>query len=389
MKKTILSLLCMIVVALDANAQGYTLKGTLSGLADGTKVVLIPMSHDSEDPIAETTISGGKFEMSGNVEFPRCVFLQVKGTYGMADLMLENTNITFSANTSKEQAFDGTDRYNFTDVKVSGSPLTDKLYGYLARRNALDKDYADYHARFADFSKQMGEARQAKDKARIDSLNATETAKAYAQAEKEFFTKVEKTFNDMINSNLDSYWGPLLTLRLYSYLTPEQAALYNSFSEEAKQSWYGKKVRSEVFPGGQKGEKVKEFTVKDDNGKEISLAELCKGKKYVLIDFWASWCAPCRKEIPNVKHQYELYKAKGFEVISISIDKNPEAWRKAVKEEQLQWPNFIDCTNVSKVYNVRSVPSMFLIDVEDMTIIASGNDARGEALATKLAELFK
>ena len=69
MKKTILSII-LLVVALGANAQGYTLKGTLSGLADGTKVVLVPMSHDSEEPIAEANISGGKFEFSGTVDFP-------------------------------------------------------------------------------------------------------------------------------------------------------------------------------------------------------------------------------------------------------------------------------------------------------------------------------
>ena len=89
-----------------------------------------------------------------------------------------------------------------------------------------------------------------------------------------------------------------------------------------------------------------------------------------------------------MKRQYELYKDKGFEVISISIDKSEEAWRKAVKEEQLQWPNFIDKTNVAKTYSVRSVPSMFLIDTTTMDIIASGDAARGEKLANKLAELF-
>lgn len=379
----------LLVVALGANAQGYTLKGTLSGLADGTKVVLVPMSHDSEEPIAEATVSGGKFEMSGTVDFPRAVFLQVKDTYGATDLMLENSDITLFANVSKDKAHDGKDRYSFTNVKIEGSPLTDRLLGYLAKRDELDILYNDMHTRFADFSRQLGEARGAHDQARIDSLSNSETGKAMGKAEKEFFDTVEKTFMDMINANLDSYWAPLLTLRLYSYLTPEQAPLYNSMSDAAKQSWYGKKMKSEIFPGGQAGEKAMEFTVKDDNGKALTLAQLAQGKRYVLLDFWASWCAPCRKEIPNVKRQYELYKSKGFEVVSISIDKSEEAWRKAVKEEQLEWPNFIDKTNVAKTYSVRAVPSMFLIDVKTMTLVASGNDARGEALATKLAELFK
>ena len=89
-----------------------------------------------------------------------------------------------------------------------------------------------------------------------------------------------------------------------------------------------------------------------------------------------------------MKRQYELYKDKGFEVISISIDKSEAAWRKAVEEEKLQWPNFIDKTNIAKTYSVRSIPSMFLIDTATMDIIASGEAARGEQLAKKLAELF-
>ena len=89
-----------------------------------------------------------------------------------------------------------------------------------------------------------------------------------------------------------------------------------------------------------------------------------------------------------MKRQYELYKDKGFEVISISIDKSEAAWRKTVEEEKFQWPNFIDKTNVAKTYSVRAVPSMFLIDTATMDIMASGDAARGEQLAKRLAELF-
>ena len=387
MKKTILSLITLLAMALGANAQGYSLKASVEGIADGTKVVLVPMSHDQEDPIAEATVSGGKFSISGSVEFPRAVFLMVKNAYGTAEFMLENADITLSVSASKEKTQDGSDRYSFSKLKVTGSPLSDRLFTYLAKRDALDKIFNDNRTRFADISKKLGNARMAKDKALYDSLSNSEEGKAMAAAEKLFFETVEKTYTDVINENLDSFWGPLLTLNFYSYLTPDQQALYNSFSEEAKQSWYGKKVRSEVFPGADDGGKAKPFTV-DDNGTVKTLEQLCQDKRYVLLDFWASWCGPCRREIPNVKRQYELYKDKGFEVISISIDKSEAAWRKAVEEEKLLWPNFIDKTNVAKTYSVRSVPSMFLIDTTTMDIIASGDAARGEKLANKLAELF-
>ncbi|MBQ1485569.1 MAG: TlpA family protein disulfide reductase, partial [Muribaculaceae bacterium] len=151
---------------------------------------------------------------------------------------------------------------------------------------------------------------------------------------------------------------------------------------------YGKKMIDEIMPAGDTGQKAKQLTVKGDDGKELTLEDLAQGKKLLLIDFWASWCGPCRKEIPNVKKLYDLYKDKGFEVVSISIDKNEAAWRKALQQEQLQWPNFLDTMGAADAYKVRSIPAMFLIDAETLTVIESGEYARGEFLAQKLAELF-
>jgi peroxiredoxin len=94
------------------------------------------------------------------------------------------------------------------------------------------------------------------------------------------------------------------------------------------------------------------------------------------------------KERIDLLPQMEAFKDKGFEVVSISIDKNEAAWRKAVEQEQLQWPNFLDTMGAAAAYKVRSIPAMFLLDAENLTVIASGEDARGEALAQKLAELL-
>ena len=134
------------------------------------------------------------------------------------------------------------------------------------------------------------------------------------------------------------------------------------------------------------GEKVPDFTVKDASGKEYSLAQLSEGKKYILIDFWASWCAPCRREIPNLKNLYAKYGSKGFQIISISRDKNAEDWKKAIEDEQLTWPNFLDESDIAKLYKVRAIPTMYLVDA-DGRIVAE--NVRGEALAEKVAELFK
>lgn len=122
------------------------------------------------------------------------------------------------------------------------------------------------------------------------------------------------------------------------------------------------------------------------NGEQTSLKELSANKKYILIDFWASWCKPCRKEIPNLKKLYELYAAKGFQIISISIDKKEKEWQKALDEEQLSWPNFLDNGEVASLYKVKFIPTMYLID-EQGTIVCE--NLKGEELSNKLAELFK
>lgn len=105
----------------------------------------------------------------------------------------------------------------------------------------------------------------------------------------------------------------------------------------------------------------------------------------VLVDFWASWCGPCRKEIPNLKAVYEKFAPKGLEIVSISIDKDAAAWQKALEEERLPWRNFRDETGVADAYSVSAIPAIFLVDGSG-TIIATG--LRGTALQEKLETLL-
>ena len=112
---------------------------------------------------------------------------------------------------------------------------------------------------------------------------------------------------------------------------------------------------------------------------------MCEGKQYILIDFWASWCAPCRKEIPTLKRLYAEYAEKGFEIVSISIDKKEADWSKALEDEQMPWINYMDNNGIAKLYKVKSVPTMYLIDQNGVLI---AENLRGEALVEKMAEIF-
>lgn len=137
-----------------------------------------------------------------------------------------------------------------------------------------------------------------------------------------------------------------------------------------------------------------EITLVGVNGKTVSLSKL-KGKM-VLVDFWASWCGPCRKENPNVVEAYEKYKdakfsnAKGFEVYSVSLDRNEEAWKKAIKDDKLIWKyHGWDKEGIaSKAYQVSSIPSGFLIDGKG-NIIARGQELRGMGLHLALDRYLK
>ncbi len=135
------------------------------------------------------------------------------------------------------------------------------------------------------------------------------------------------------------------------------------------------------------GAKAQEIALPSPKGDTIRLSSI-KGK-YVLVDFWASWCTPCREENPNLVKLYKKYKSKGFEIFQVSLDKTKAAWVKAIKDDGLTWIQVSDLkywdSPIAKVYNVESIPSSFLMD-KDGTIMSK--NLRGEALQERLVTLL-
>ncbi|WP_321479083.1 TlpA disulfide reductase family protein [uncultured Bacteroides sp.] len=372
----------------DQNSnEGYSIEGQLNGLTEGTSLELLPgATHKNEKPIAISKIGAdGTFSFKGSVPTPRMFYLHVADSRGVCKLVIGSGQVKVEGTVTVENNQDAK-FYDFSKVTVTGSAVNDEYLKKIAPHAALDTVYANYHKKYEAVNKAMQEARQAENKTAYDSIAASPSGQAFRHAEKAFFDSVTSISNGIILDNKDSWWGPFLMMDIMNYLTKSEIAIYDKFSPDAKESYYGKLVKEELFPEGFIGKKAPDFVVVDDQGKELRSSALMKGKKYILVDFWASWCHPCRKEIPNLKNLYGKYASKGLQIISISIDKKEADWRKAMDEEKLPWLSFLDKKNVAELYKVKLIPAIFLIN--DQGVVVS-DKLRGEELAAKLEELFR
>lgn len=169
-------------------------------------------------------------------------------------------------------------------------------------------------------------------------------------------------------------------------------ACYERMPEAVKASVAGKELNEQIekYLNVSIGHEAKDFTLNTPDGQAIHLKEYVKGKKIVLLDFWASWCGPCRQEGKNVKAIYADFKDKGFEVLGISLDTDKEKWLKAIEEEGYEWAQVSDLSGykspVCKQYDINGIPALFLLD-SNGKIIAKG--LRGDDLRKKVAEYCK
>jgi thiol-disulfide isomerase/thioredoxin len=385
-KVMLLGIACIMAVACSNRpATSYTIECNLQGLPDGAVVELVPgATQQKEKPVAEGVVTAGRATLAGIADEPRLFYIRVAGAYGVVKIMVENGNISVIGKAEKSER--GSDIiYVFTDVEVKGSKSHDLYIQKTAPRRMLDSLYRAFQDK--DIAKAVRAARVSKDKARMDSLKTTEAYKSLEADEKQFFETVGNAIKGMIMDNKETWWGPMLLLDQMSYFSKGEQLWYDEFSQEAKDSYYGQIVKRELKAlEGFTGKPLPAFTLTGKDNKETTVANLSAGKKYILVDFWASWCAPCRKEIPNLRNLYKQYSLKGFEIISISTDKKEADWEKALNEEKLAWPNYLDTKGAGDACRVKAIPAIFLLD-DKGTVIAQ--DIRGEELAAKLAELFQ
>ena len=346
-KKTIFSLALALISVMSAHAQNADeciIDAILNGVPDGTEMeAVLAATHRNEKPLAKGVVKGGKLTLTIPVTEARFIGVGPRNGVFTFSLMTkggEKVQVSLDAKPINDGVNTG---FYTSNVKISGSAMNDEYQTKIGSvRDMLDKMYKDINDKHKKLIAEQSKAYQAKDKAKMKALEDSDEGKEMATEQKNFFDTVESS--------------------------------------------YGKLLNEQINPKGLTGETLPQFELQQVDGSKVSMASCVKGKKYYLVDFWASWCGPCRKEIPNLKKLYELYKGKGLEIVSVSIDKNETAWKKALAEEKLSWPNGLDRAGIADSYKVKFIPAIFLVDGTTGKCIAE--NVRGTELAAKLAELF-
>lgn len=363
MKKILfqLAVLTFSLAACDSTPK-YTINGTVEGEQTGT-VYLLKLAD--RDTLAKAAVTDGKFSMEGTVEGTVGAALTVEGKRGFTQIFLENAAFTASLNPADPMK-----------NSVEGGGASQSLANQF---NAIEKDAINVQS---ELRNRYVEANQAQDTAEIRSI-----MERLSRLGSEVMSKTDS----LIKANPDSYVSAyVLSTQMGGMELEQLSEKYNALGENAKASEPGKRIaaRIEKEEAVAIGKVAPDFTLNTPEDEPLSMHSI-KGK-VKLIDFWASWCGPCRGENPNVVKVYEEFHPKGLEILSVSLDDNKEAWLKAIKDDNLTWNHVSDLKGwdceAARLYGVNAIPHLIVLD-ENNVIVAK--NLRGNALREKVAELLK
>ncbi|WP_072881408.1 TlpA disulfide reductase family protein [Salegentibacter echinorum] len=351
----IILLSVIISCAKNNKSEGYTINGALRNLPDSTSVV---MYLDMDTVLDSTIVMNEKFRFKGKIERPRRVMLRIESTKEGRLFWLENKMIDITG-----------EKGNIQNSQIEGSTTQDEAELLLSRKDSIYEKMESLRDMITDANR--------------DSLFLVHEKMIDQEVEinKEFIKDYPNSYESItvLNDGTMQRLGPLETGKLFS--------LMNDSLRSTKE---GKTIADFIkLPASPKvGEQYVDFKQKNMEGQSVKFSEVIG--KYTLLEFWASWCGPCRSSNPELIQLYERYKDNGFTIVGVSLDTNKEKWIKAVQQDGLNWQNLSDLkgfhSKPAEVYGVTAIPENFLID-ENGIIIA--RYLRGNNLEKKLKELLE
>lgn len=377
MKK--LFVIVLLALPLAGNAQkskpNVQVKGTLKNIKDTVTTIYANYVANGKRSVDSAKVINGQYSFNFNLGEPVRVQFSAKNSANkkarltqrnVANLFLEPGIISVASLDS------------FTNVSVKGS----KSHLEFEKLNIASKPYEN---QLEELYKQYTEQSKNKNKVATDRIEASIDSLDELQRENVYGSYLKKNPNSPIALYaLKTYSG-------YEILVDKVEPLFNSLASSVKSSPAGIEFKTKIETAKLTGigREALEFTQNDTLGVPVKLSSL-RGK-YLLIDFWASWCGPCRRENPNVVKAFNQYKDKGFHILGVSLDQPnaKERWIKAIHDDKLTWTQVSDLkywdNEVAKLYGIQAIPQNLLLDPEGKII---AKNLRGEALVKKLETIF-